>query len=103
MRVRRPEDHKPALVGEYAVVAIKSFANEQPVILQALLRTRGAEAGDGGIELDLQRRCAHLDGKEKAWNEKVAEREGFEPPVPQAVQQISSLPHSTTLPSLRGP
>ena len=31
-----------------------------------------------------------------------AEREGFEPPVPQAVQQISSLPHSTTLPSLRG-
>src|SRR5580765_196952 len=32
----------------------------------------------------------------------VAEREGFEPPVPQAVQQISSLPHSTPLPSLRG-
>ena len=32
----------------------------------------------------------------------VAEREGFEPPVPQAVQQISSLPQSTTLPPLRG-
>ena len=30
-----------------------------------------------------------------------AEREGFEPPVAQAPQQISSLPHSTTLPSLR--
>src|SRR4029077_2485170 len=34
---------------------------------------------------------------------KVAEREGFEPPVPSRVQQISSLPQSTTLPSLRGP
>src|SRR4051812_23323771 len=70
MRVRRPEDHKPAVIGEYAVVAIKSFANEQPVILQPLLRTRGAEARDGGIELDLQRRCAHLDGKEKAWTKR---------------------------------
>jgi hypothetical protein len=26
-----------------------------------------------------------------------AESEGFEPPVPRRVQQISSLPHSTTL------
>ena len=31
----------------------------------------------------------------------LAEREGFEPPVRITVQQISSLPHSTTLPSLR--
>ena len=32
----------------------------------------------------------------------LAEREGFEPPVRITVQQISSLPHSTTLPPLRG-
>jgi len=31
----------------------------------------------------------------------LAESEGFEPPVPQAVQQISSLPRSTTLPTLQ--
>ena len=31
----------------------------------------------------------------------LAESEGFEPPVPQAVQQISSLPRSTSLPTLR--
>lgn len=30
-----------------------------------------------------------------------AESEGFEPPVPQAVQQISSLPRSTTPPTLQ--
>lgn len=29
-----------------------------------------------------------------------AESEGFEPPVPRRVQQISSLPHSTTLATL---
>src|SRR5712692_4698500 len=33
----------------------------------------------------------------------VAEREGFEPPVPRRAQQISSLPRSTTPASLRGP
>src|SRR5205807_10040240 len=33
----------------------------------------------------------------------MAEREGFEPPVRQAAQQISSLPRSTTPASLRGP
>src|SRR6185437_4998183 len=31
----------------------------------------------------------------------LAEREGFEPPVPLRVQQFSRLPHSTALPSLR--
>ena len=30
----------------------------------------------------------------------MAERGGFEPPEEQALQQISSLPHSTTLPPL---
>src|SRR5437667_8789543 len=33
----------------------------------------------------------------------MAEREGFEPPVPRRAQQISSLPRSTTPASLRGP
>src|SRR6267378_6447961 len=33
----------------------------------------------------------------------LAEREGFEPPVPRRAQQISSLPRSTTPASLRGP
>src|SRR5438552_9158308 len=33
----------------------------------------------------------------------MAEREGFEPPVRQAPQQISSLPRWTTPASLRGP
>src|SRR6267143_724453 len=33
----------------------------------------------------------------------MAEREGFEPPVRQAVQQNSSLPRSTSPASLRGP
>src|SRR3977135_211123 len=35
--------------------------------------------------------------------ESMAEREGFEPPVPRRAQQISSLPRSTTPASLRGP
>src|SRR5436853_197338 len=37
----------------------------------------------------------------KSFLEDLAEREGFEPPVRITAQQISSLPHSTTLPSLR--
>src|ERR1700694_2070004 len=45
----------------------------------------------------LNTRCA------SARNLYVAEREGFEPSVRQAVQQISSLPRSTTPASLRGP
>ncbi len=31
----------------------------------------------------------------------IAEKEGFEPPVPVTVQRFSRPPHSTTLPSLQ--
>ncbi len=35
-------------------------------------------------------------------DEKVADREGFEPPIPLRVCRISSAVHSTTLPPVRG-
>src|SRR5437764_200732 len=92
MGMRRPDQHEPGRTVESAVVAVEAFADQQAVVLEALLRARRAKARRGRIKLDLQSMA----------REEVAEREGFEPPVPQAVQQISSLPHSTTLPSLRG-
>src|SRR5688500_2966129 len=61
MGVRRAHDHEPCLAWKEPVVAIKPFAEQQPVVLEPLLRARFAEARDGGIELDLQfRRCHRL-------------------------------------------
>ena len=55
MSVRRPYQHHPCLAGENPVVAEKPLAHEEPVVLEALLRAGGAEAGRRRIELDLQR------------------------------------------------
>ena len=46
-------------------------------------------------------RAALDTGTHVLGTENLAEREGLEPPVRITVQQISSLPHSTTLPPLR--
>src|SRR5688500_15049269 len=92
MGMRRAHEHQPRLAGKGPVVAEEPLAEQQAVVLEPLLRARLAEARDGWVELDLQLgRCQRG----------LAEREGFEPPVPSRVQQISSLPQSTTLPSLR--
>src|SRR5256885_14685086 len=50
-----------------------------------------------------ERRSRQPAGTASASSACMAEREGFEPPVRQAAQQISSLPRSTTPASLRGP
>ena len=42
-----------------------------------------------------------LFNKLKRYRSKVAEREGFEPPVELPPRRISSAVHSTTLPPLR--
>jgi hypothetical protein len=41
-------------------------------------------------------------GNQCSAEQKLAEREGFEPPIPLRVCRISSAVHSTTLPPLRG-
>src|SRR6185369_14442442 len=53
--MRRPDEDQPRLVGELAVIAKEPFAGEQPVVFEALLRARRAEARRRGIELHLQR------------------------------------------------
>jgi len=58
MRVRRAQHHHPGLARQVAVVAVEALADEQAVVLQALLRTRRAEACGGGVELRFW--CAHL-------------------------------------------
>ena len=55
--------HQPRLAGKLAVVAEQAFAEQQAVVLEALLRARGAEARRRRIELDLQGGCAHSFGR----------------------------------------
>ena len=52
--MRRPEDNKECLIGEYPIVAIKPFAYEESVVLEALLGARSTEVRRGRIELDLK-------------------------------------------------
>src|SRR4051812_39545697 len=54
MGVRRAHHSEPREPGELPVVAIASLAYEKAIVLQPLLRARGAEARGGGVELDLQ-------------------------------------------------
>src|SRR4029079_18136945 len=62
VRVRRAQNDHPGLVRENAIVAVEALAGEQAVVLQALLRARGAEPGGRGIEL--RGGCVH--GRKKA-------------------------------------
>ncbi len=55
------------------------FKHKKPQITRAFLSLLSNLFGDSGI------------------NHTVAEREGFEPPVPMKVQLISNQSHSTTL------
>ena len=55
---------------KHAVVAEQALADEQPVVLEALLRARGAEARRRGIELDLQGGSVH---SLRQWSEKIRE------------------------------
>jgi hypothetical protein len=52
--VRRANQHHPCLAREDPVVAEEAFSEEEPVVLEALLRARGAEPGRRRVELDLQ-------------------------------------------------
>ena len=54
MRMRRAHQHQPALVRQLQVVAVATLAGEEALILQPLLRARGAEACRRRIELHLQ-------------------------------------------------
>jgi hypothetical protein len=54
--------------------------------------------GDIGVLFLL---CSALADLLRKWVDSVAEREGFEPPIPVKVCLISSQVHSTALPSLR--
>ena len=85
VRMRRADDDQPGEVRELEIGAIAPLADEEPVVLQALLRARGAEARRGWIELDLQLRSF---GRVHLGKEKVAEREGFEPPVPDGYNRF---------------
>ncbi len=51
VRVRRAQQRHPGLPGQVPVVAVKALATQQALVLEALLRARGAEARRGGIEL----------------------------------------------------
>src|SRR5947199_3228800 len=80
VRVRRTHEHEPALARELQVVAIAPLAGEKALAFEPLLRARRAEARRRRIELDLQRLSAHL--------RQLAEREGFEPPVPDGYNRF---------------
>ena len=55
MGMRRAHHHQPRETRKLQVVAIAAFADEEAVVLQALLGARGAEARRRRIELDLER------------------------------------------------
>ena len=58
--IRRADHHEPGLPCGHAIVAVKALPCEQPVVLDALLRTRGTKSCGIGIELD--GRCIHGQG-----------------------------------------
>jgi hypothetical protein len=53
--VSRAQQDEPRLVGKRAVVAEEALAEKKALVLEALLRARRAEAGGGGVELDLHK------------------------------------------------
>jgi hypothetical protein len=63
--VRRAHEHEPRLAGKLAVVAVETAADEQPLVLEPLLRARRAEARGRRIELDLQGRRGQRENPEK--------------------------------------
>jgi len=52
--MRRAHHHQPRETRKFQVIAIAALADQEPIVLDALLRTRGAEARRRRIELDLQ-------------------------------------------------
>jgi hypothetical protein len=53
VRVRRASEREPRLPREVAVVAVQPLAQKQALVLDALLRTGGAELGGRRVELDI--------------------------------------------------
>jgi len=52
--MRRAHHHQPRETRKFQVIAIAALADQEPIVLDALLGTRGAEARRRRIELDLQ-------------------------------------------------